>query len=166
MTVGLRRWDESDWHVLVGLNSPEMTAHLGGPETDEALRRRHERYLAAADVALVFCFTVVLGPDGVAVGNVNFWSREWRGHEVYEIGWGILPDYQGRGLATEAVKLAIEAARDTRRRDSVHAFPSVDNGPSNAICRKAGFDLIGPVRFEYPKGHWMDCNDWCSSLRQ
>jgi hypothetical protein len=45
-------------------------------------------------------------------------------------------------------------------RPAVHAFPSVDNPPSNGICRKVGFELLGEERFEYPKGHRMQCNDW------
>ena len=45
-----------------------------------------------------------------------------------------------------------------------HAYPSVDNGPSNAICRKLGFELLGAEEFEYPKGHWMRCNDWSLEL--
>ena len=166
--IRLRRWADEDWPLLVRLNAPEMTEHLGGPEADEALRRRHERYLAAAysEKESVFCFTAVLEPDGVAVGNVNFWERDWQGRPVYEMGWGVLPEFQGRGHASAAVKEAIELARATGRRDALHAFPSVDNGPSNAICRKAGFELIGPVQFEYPKGHWMECNDWRITLRQ
>jgi hypothetical protein len=32
--------------------------------------------------------------------------------------------------------------------------------PSNGICRRVGFELLGEERFEYPKGHWMQCNDW------
>lgn len=137
-----------------------MTEHLGGPETDDALRRRHERYLAAAQSENVFCLTALLEPEGKAVGNVNFWERDWQGEPVFEMGWGVLPEFQGRGLASAAVKEAVELARATGRRDTIHAFPSVENGPSNAICRKAGFDLLGPVQFEYPKGHWMECNDW------
>jgi RimJ/RimL family protein N-acetyltransferase len=39
-------------------------------------------------------------------------------------------------------------------------LPSVDNAPSNALCRKLGFTLLGPHEFEYPKGSWMQCNDW------
>jgi len=42
----------------------------------------------------------------------------------------------------------------------MHAYPSVENGPSNAVCRKAGFVLQGPYEFEYPEGHLMVCNDW------
>ena len=30
----------------------------------------------------------------------------------------------------------------------------------DAICRKLGFTLLGPVDFEYPPGHPMRCNDW------
>ena len=163
--VRLRRYDDSDWPLLVRLNAPEMTEHLGGPETDEALRQRHKRYLDAAESSGVFCFTAVLEPNGVAVGNVNLWERDWQGKPVYEMGWGVIPEFQGRGLATEAVKETLELARGLGKRDYVHAFPSIDNPPSNAICRKAGFQLIGPVPFEYPKGHWMECNDWRVSLR-
>jgi len=163
----LRKWGEEDWPLLVRLNAPDMTEHLGGPETDDALRRRQERYVAAAysETRSVLCFTVVLEPDGIAVGNVNLWERDWQGRPVYEMGWGIVPEYQGRGLATAAVTEAIEVARSSGRRDAIHAFPSVENPPSNAICRKCGFELIGAVPFEYPKGHWMQCNDWRFALR-
>ena len=28
----------------------------------------------------------------------------------------------------------------------------------------AGFTNRGDVDFEYPKGHWIRCQDWCLSL--
>jgi hypothetical protein len=28
------------------------------------------------------------------------------------------------------------------------------------VCERAGFTLLGPVDFEYPKGHWITCHDW------
>jgi RimJ/RimL family protein N-acetyltransferase len=42
----------------------------------------------------------------------------------------------------------------------VYAFPSVDNAPSNAICRKVGFELLGEKDFEYPPGNPLRCNEW------
>ena len=54
-------------------------------------------------------------------------------------------------------------ARATHR--FLHAFPSVDNAPSNAICRKLGFTLLGECDFEYPPGNRMRCNDWRLDLR-
>jgi hypothetical protein len=28
----------------------------------------------------------------------------------------------------------------------------------------AGFELMGDDEFEYPKGHFVRCNDWCLDL--
>jgi hypothetical protein len=49
-----------------------------------------------------------------------------------------------------------------RKRSTVylHAFPSVDNGPSNAVCRKAGFTLLEQVDIDYPPGVFRLSNDW------
>ena len=158
--VALEPWADDDIAVLVRLNAPEMTEHLGGPETNEQLDERHKRYLAAAAGDTSYIFKVILKPEGLPAGSVNFWDREWNGEKVYEMGWGVVPEFQGRGIGSAAVALAVELARATKRRPAIHAFPSVDNLPSNSICRKAGFTLLGEVRFEYPKGHWMQCNDW------
>jgi len=158
--VRLVPWTEDDFALLVRLNAPEMTEHLGGPETLEQLERRHLRYIAAAGSDSAHILKAMLEPEGVPVGGVNFWDREWNGEEVYEMGWGVLPEFQGRGIASAAVAQAVELARATKRRAAVHAFPSVENAPSNGICRKVGFTLLGEVRFEYPKGHWMQCSDW------
>ncbi len=162
--VRLVPWTEDDFQLLVRLNAPEMTEHLGGPETPEQLELRHKRYVAAAGSDTAYIFKAILQPEGVPVGGVNFWDREWNGEPVYEMGWGVVPEYQGRGVASAAVAQAVELARATKRRPAIHAFPSVDNGPSNAICRKAGFELLTETRFEYPKGHWMLCNDWVLRL--
>jgi hypothetical protein len=54
--------------------------------------------------------------------------------------------------------------RDDKHR-FMHAFPNTDNAPSNAICRKLGFELLGAREFEFPKGHIMTCNDWRLDLR-
>lgn len=54
----------------------------------------------------------------------------------------------------------IDVARAERQRRFVHASPSVHNAPSNEICRKLGFTMLGECEFEYPPGHFMRCNDW------
>jgi RimJ/RimL family protein N-acetyltransferase len=79
---------------------------------------------------------------------------------VYETGWFVLPAYQGRGIAAAATALTIDAARAERKHAFLHAFPSVENAASNAICQKLGFTLVDEIEFEYPPGHSMRCNDW------
>ena len=72
----------------------------------------------------------------------------------------MLPAYRGQGLATAAVLAALDVARARRDRRYAHAYPSVDNPASNAVCRKAGFTLLGETGFEYPPGQMMRANDW------
>ena len=133
-----------------------MMEHLGGPESEEKVAERQARYEKPGSKQ----FKIVDEATGEGAGYVGYWEREWRGEDVYEIGWAVIPAFQGRGIAAAATLEAIAIAREDGERRFLHAYPSVDNAPSNAICRKAGFTLLGPVEFEYPKGHFMQCNDW------
>jgi RimJ/RimL family protein N-acetyltransferase len=145
------------------LGDPRMTAYLGGPESPEKLRERQARYehLEGGDRM----FKVVEDASGEGVGSVGYWTKEWRGAEVYEIGWMVVPEYQGRGIAVAATAQAIERARGDGLHQLMHAFPNVENAASNAICRKLGFELLEACEFEFPKGHFMTCNDWRLDLR-
>jgi RimJ/RimL family protein N-acetyltransferase len=100
----------------------------------------------------------------VQVGNIGYWEREWHGATVYETGWNVVPEFQGRGIAGAAATAIVDAARAERRHRWLHAYPSVGNPASNAICRKAGFSLAGECDFEFPKGNFMRCNDWRHDL--
>jgi RimJ/RimL family protein N-acetyltransferase len=105
-------------------------------------------------------YRIVDVASGEAVGSVGYWEREWRGDVVYEAGWSVLPRFQGRGIAGAATALVITKVRDAGKHRYLHAFPNVDNPPSNAVCRKLGFTLLGACEVEYPPGHIMRCNDW------
>jgi len=159
--VHLEPWGEHDLPLVRRImGDPAMTEHLGGPENEEKLAERQERYAKLDDSGGGRMFKIVDDETGEALGSVGYWEKDWRGGTVYETGWSVLPEHQGRGLASEATRLVIGEARRQRRHRYLHAFPSVENAPSNAICRKLGFELLGAQDFEYPKGHWMRCNDW------
>ena len=160
MPVRLEPWGEADLPLLRRLlGDPAMTEHLGGPEGESKLVERQARYANAAEPGREQMFRIV-DESGEATGSVGYWEKEWRGGMVYETGWSVLPGHQGRGLASAATRLVIDEARAQRRHRYLHAFPSVDNEPSNAICRKLGFELLGALEFEYPPGNLLRCNDW------
>ena len=131
-----------------------MTDHVGGPESADKIADRQARYQVPGSRQ----YRIVV--DGEDAGWVGYWEREWLGEKVWETGWSVLPGFQGRGVASEATRKLIEIARTETTLRYVHAYPSVDNAPSNAICRKVGFELMGDYEFEYPKGNFMRCNDW------
>ena len=157
--VRLEPWGSGDLPLLERLmGDPRMTEHLGGPESPDKLRERQARYerLAGGDRM----FKIVEETSGAGAGSVGFWSSEWHDEQVYEIGWMVVPEFQGRGIAVSATTEAIELARGAAKHRFMHAFPNVDNSPSNAICRKLGFELLETCEVEFPKGHLMTCNDW------
>jgi RimJ/RimL family protein N-acetyltransferase len=164
-TVTIEPWGSGDLPLLERLmGDPRMTEHLGGPETPEKLRERQSRYESLESGERMF--KIVDTASGAGVGSVGYWTKEWRDEEVYEIGWMVVPEFQGRGIAVAATAQAVERAkRDDKKHRFMHAFPSIDNAPSNAICGKLGFELLDACEFEFPKGHFMTCNDWRLDLR-
>ena len=165
ISVDIRPWSDGDLELLERLlGDPVMTEHLGGPETPEKIRERHERYCHGGESGQASMFVIVLGTERAAAGSIGYWQKEWQRQLVWEAGWSVLPELQGRGIATRALAKIVERASSERTHRSLHAFPSVDNAPSNAICRKAGFTLQGQFEFEYPPGHCVRCNDWCLEL--
>lgn len=79
-----------------------MNVHLGGPETLEKIRARHERYRQSGHSGKIHLFAIVVGPGRVAAGSVGYWEKEWRGQHVWEAGWSVLPEFQGRRGAAGA----------------------------------------------------------------
>jgi RimJ/RimL family protein N-acetyltransferase len=161
VVVRIEPWTDADHALLAALNGdPAQMAHVGGAESAEKIAERQERFVRDPGQ-----YRIVDGDSGQALGWVGFWEREWRGATVYEIGWSVLPAFHGRGIASAATALALQAARAAGGAAAVHAFPGVDNAPSNAVCRRAGFTLVeAAMRFEYPPGHEMVCNDWRYAL--
>lgn len=161
--VSLRPWSEGDLGLLQRLmGDPAMTTYLGGPESPEKIldRHRHRYVVLGDDPSKGRMFVITVGADRVPSGSIGYWDKEWAGETVWETGWSVLPEFQGQGIATTATLLVAEEAFAVGLNRPIHAFPSVENGASNAICRKAGFTLLGAFDFEYPPGHQMRCNDW------
>jgi RimJ/RimL family protein N-acetyltransferase len=155
--VQIEPWGAGDLPLLEGLlGDPAMTEYVGGPESPEKIAERQTRYEQPGSRQ----FKVVDEASGEGVGWVGYWEITWNEEQVYEIGWSVLPAFQGRGLATAATAQAIEKARAEQQLRHVHAFPMVVNEASNAICRKVGFSLVEEIDFPGAKGGFVRCNDW------
>ena len=162
--VDLRGWTDGDLPLLRGLlGDPAMMTYLGGPESEEKLLARHQRYLdIAAATGRVFVITV--GEERAAAGWIGYWETTWHGEAAWETGWSVLPAFQGRGIATRGGALALEKAAAEHRHRFIYAFPAVANGPSNAVCAKLGFERLGSEMLEYPPGTQMECAIWRRAL--
>lgn len=159
LEVGIRPWAEGDLELGL-MGDPAMTEHLDGSESDEKIRSRHERYCAIAGTGRGRMFVIVVGPQAEPAGSVGYWESTWRGETTWETGWSVLSAFQGRGVAKRGAALAIERAREEGTHRFIHAYPTVDNRASNAVCAGLGFEIVETADFEYSKGTWELSNNW------
>ncbi|OWP55972.1 MAG: hypothetical protein B2I17_08295 [Thermoplasmatales archaeon B_DKE] len=69
----------------------------------------------------------------ILLDHTGNWETEWKGENGWETGWFVIPEFQGKGIATAAVRILIgQLAR--LNRDPIFAYPSVNNEASNAMC--------------------------------
>ncbi len=148
-------YTDADQQLTEALETdPDVMRELGGPIPRSEIPRIHRRRLGDP-----WWFKIAIEPDGPAAGTIGIWEKDFRGAMLHETGWMVLPEYQGRGVATAALALLIDRVRAEPRFDSMHAFPPVTNTPSNALCRKFGFSLLEQADFVYA-GRPLHCNHW------
>jgi RimJ/RimL family protein N-acetyltransferase len=160
--VEIRPYSEGDqWILQRTLGNPNETKHLGGSESEIKLQKRHKKYLALSkDPQTGYMFVIKIGTKKTPAGTVGYWERDWDEQKVWEVGWSVMPEYQRQGIATAVTRLLIDFLTKLRSHRYVFIYPSVDNYPSNAICRKLGFTPIEEKDFEYPPGNILHCNIW------
>jgi RimJ/RimL family protein N-acetyltransferase len=161
-STSLCLWSDADLPLLRQANTPEMTAHLNGPETEQQLIARHERYLRHVASGESRLFVIVDG--GHPVGSIGYWKTDWRDQPAFETGWFVLPEAQGRGIASAALAAVVPDAREHRdERRMLTAFPGVDNPASNGVCRRNGFTLVGTLT-ELFREKELTMNEWVLDL--
>jgi RimJ/RimL family protein N-acetyltransferase len=162
--VELVPYTDGDIGLIEQLECDAATmSELGGPVSPAELPRIHERRLDTV-AAGEWYFKIVPEPGGPPAGTIGIWSASWRERPIQETGWMVLPAFQGRRIASRALELILGMARSEQRFDRIHAFPSVTNQPSNALCRRFGFELMEETDFLY-RGAQLRVNVWELALR-
>ena len=85
---------------------------------------------------------------GERVGELCFKGLSTNG--MTEIGYGILPRFQGRGYATEAVKAVTKWALSQPGVRCITAETEANNAASQKVLAKAGFTATGEYGEEGP----------------
>jgi len=156
----LRTVTEEDVALRISMETdPAMMAELGGPISKERIEKAYSKALQSIAAGTCWCFKII--PDGsqTAAGTMAIWLSSWRDEPINEMGWMILPQFQGKGLASQAAKQILHMAKAQTKFQFVHAFPGISNLPSNAICRKAGFSKLEECEVDYAE-RILQCNHW------
>ncbi|WP_431279283.1 GNAT family N-acetyltransferase [Leifsonia poae] len=129
-------------------NDPAIQNYLHWPKRSEAEVRSHLRdrtrktSLYQADDFLALAVEL----DGALIGDVSMHLRTVlpEGRSV-EVGWLQLPDYRGKGYATEAAEALLDFAFRKVGALWVTAVIDVDNESSMALARRLGFERIAAI---------------------
>ena len=141
---------QSESHLPRGkfeeLLGAEIASPWPPPLNDDDSRRWMIRYLESNPEPGwgVWFFLLKRGPGErpIAVGNGGYKGAPTRDGSV-EIGYSVVPAYQGRGLAAEAISALVGRAFRDPRVHRVIAETMPDNAPSLRVLEKNGFLRAG-----------------------
>ena len=123
-------------------------AKLGGVRDEAASAQYLERNLAHwADYG--FGLWVLRDrPTGSVIGRAVLRHLQVEGSDEIEVGYGFMPDYWGRGLATEISLACLQIARDQLGLESVVAITLPSNVASQRVMQKAGLEYEREITHE------------------
>lgn len=82
------------------------------------------------------------------IGTIGFWRIE-KDHHRAEIGYMLLPDYWGRGYASEAIKQVLDFGFEILKFHSIEANINPNNLASRRVLEKQGFRKEGFFKEDY-----------------
>lgn len=140
---------------LEPMTLPELDACIvrteaSDPELSQAYREMRSGCLAKPEQYLWYApWKFVLRDGGAQIGDVCFKGLPENGQP--EIGYGLEPEYWGRGYATEGVRALCRWALAQSGIRAVEAETLADNAASIRVLEKLGFSRTGETGEEGPR---------------
>jgi RimJ/RimL family protein N-acetyltransferase len=117
----------------------QVMATLGGVQTEEQTRVALERHLDHWQRHGFGWWTMRDRAGGTFSGRGGLRHFVVAGREEIELGYGLLPDYWGQGLAAEMSREALSLGFETLGIPSIVAFTLPTNQRSRRVMEKVGF---------------------------
>jgi RimJ/RimL family protein N-acetyltransferase len=156
----LRRFEDSDLIPFVAYrNDPEVARYQSWDSCEEQEAMVLIREMGAARVGVPgewFGFAIESKEMGTLIGDCALRVDE---HEPYraEVGFTLAREYQGRGLAREAVARVLDYAFGVLGLHRIIAIADCRNAPSVALLERLGMRREGHfVENSWFKGRWAD----------
>ncbi len=152
----LRKLEETDAKRLFLLDSnPEVMKYIGvAPvsdlrESQKIIGNIRQQYLDHGIGRLA----VIEKESGLLIGwsGLKFLTQETNGYKnIYELGYRFLPEYWGKGYASESVRASLDFGFNDLRTDVIYAYAHCENKSSLDVLEKSGFIKTG--EFAEPDG--------------
>ena len=133
----LRGWTLDDVEPMAALLADEPLARfIGGPGDTGSAWRFCATELGHWVLRGYGVWAVEEKATGAMAGFAGFWHPgDW---PEFEIGWGLLRPFHGRGYATEAARRARDHAYGEMGRTTMVSYIAPDNDASQQVARRLG----------------------------
>ncbi len=145
----LRELSPEDADTLYQIcEKPEISAHLEEFTHDSTI----ERDKLSAYIKYIYSFYgfgywgVYLSGSNRLIGRCGIEWKEFDGEAIYELGYFIDPDFQGKGYGSEIVCAAIKYCMKELAIPKIVAFIAPDNFKSLRLAEQVGLNKVGECR--------------------
>lgn len=150
----LRHWQDSDRAPFARMNADtavmEFMPTVLTREQSDAFADRIEAHFQQHGFGLC---AVELRSDRAFLGFIGFLVPAFEAHftPCVEIGWRLLPEYWGRGLATEGARRMIVYASEELSLETLVSFTVPANARSRRVMEKLGMTHDPADDFDHPR---------------
>ncbi len=155
----LRRVDANDVNEIFALRSnPETMKYIPRPlvKTNEDALELIATIDAKIEANEGINWAITLKGNPKLIGFLGFYRTKPE-HYRSEIGYMILPEYNGRGIVSEAIKKIVSFGFDEMKLHSIEAIIDPENFASEKVLQKNGFVKEAHLKEnEYYEGRFLD----------
>ncbi|GAA4830146.1 GNAT family N-acetyltransferase [Algivirga pacifica] len=133
--------------VLQLMNTPKWIQNIGDRKiyTEEAAQKHILEKMKPQFERLGYGnYTIIRKKDGAKLGFAGLYDRE--GVEGVDIGFGLLPEYEGQGYAYEASKVLMEKAFKDFGLKVIKGIVNPDNLASQRLLEKLGLRQVEKIK--------------------
>ena len=156
----MRPFEERDAEGLFLLDSnPEVMKYVGGvvstkieqsQQMVEFIQKQYKENGVGRLAVIEKSTNTLIGWSGL-----KYLTSEINGMKnVYELGYRFLPEYWGKGYATETARAALNYAFNEIKTDVVYAMAVTENTGSNRVLQKLGFEELGTFLDDSDLCYW------------
>ena len=150
----LRNWEEPDAEAFHRLNSDPQVMRFFGFRRTRAEADAFMDRLRAENAARFYGFgAVILKESGRCIGMAGLKPTRdvpARQPEAIEIGWRLVPEFWGMGLASAAARALLDFGFTTLGLGEIVSFAVWNNDASLAVMRRIGMTRIEGGEFDHP----------------
>ncbi|AKH93824.1 GNAT family N-acetyltransferase [Elizabethkingia anophelis] len=156
----MRPFEERDAEGLFLLDSnPDVMKYVGGvvstkieqsQQMIEFIQKQYKENGVGRLAVIEKSTNTLIGWSGL-----KYLTSEINGMKnVYELGYRFLPEYWGKGYATETARAALNYAFNEIKTDVVYAMAVTENTGSNRVLQKLGFEELGTFLDDSDLCYW------------